>query len=85
VLCYIILLVSPLLCCVDPISVENRIWCDGNGICWCDADGSRLVWCDAGGLWIVIIPKSKHRFMERPPMKIVQPGAYMGMAWHSTW
>jgi hypothetical protein len=27
---------------VDPNSVENRIWGDGNGICWCDADGSRL-------------------------------------------
>jgi hypothetical protein len=27
---------------VDPISVENRIWGDRNGICWCDADGSRL-------------------------------------------
>jgi hypothetical protein len=27
---------------VDPISVENRIWGDGNGICWCDANGSRL-------------------------------------------
>jgi hypothetical protein len=27
---------------VDPISVENRIWGDGNGFCWCDADGSRL-------------------------------------------
>jgi hypothetical protein len=27
---------------VDPISVENRIWGDGNGICWCDADASRL-------------------------------------------
>jgi hypothetical protein len=26
----------------QPISVENRIWGDGNGICWCDADGSRL-------------------------------------------
>jgi hypothetical protein len=31
-----------------------------------------IVWCDAGSLWIVIIPKSKDRFMERPPMKIVQ-------------
>jgi hypothetical protein len=31
-----------------------------------------FVQCDAGGLWIVIIPKSKDRFMERPPMKIVQ-------------
>jgi hypothetical protein len=29
--------------------------------------------CDAGSLWIVIIPKSKVRFMERPPMKTVQP------------
>jgi hypothetical protein len=33
-------------CCshgyVDPISMENRIWGDGNVICWCDAKGSRL-------------------------------------------
>jgi hypothetical protein len=28
--------------------------------------------CDAGNLWLVIIPKSKDQFMERPPMKIVQ-------------
>jgi hypothetical protein len=28
-----------------------------------------FVRCDAGSLWIVIIPKSKDRFMERP----VQP------------
>jgi hypothetical protein len=58
---------------VDPISVENRIWGDGNGISWCDANGSRLIRCDAGSLWIVIILKSKDRFMERPPMKTVQP------------
>jgi hypothetical protein len=32
-----------------------------------------LVQCDAGSPWLVIIPKSKDRFMERPPMKIVQP------------
>jgi hypothetical protein len=32
-----------------------------------------FVRCDAGSLWIVIIPKSKDRFMERPPMKTVQP------------
>jgi hypothetical protein len=25
------------------ISVENRIWSDGNGTCWCDASGSRLL------------------------------------------
>jgi hypothetical protein len=70
---------------VDPSSVENRIWGDGNGICWCVANGSRFVQCDAGSLWIIIIPKSKDRFMERPPMKIVQPLAYMGMAWRSMW
>jgi hypothetical protein len=28
-----------------------------------------FVWCDAGSMWIVIIPKSKNRFMERSPMK----------------
>jgi hypothetical protein len=32
-----------------------------------------FVRCDIGSLWIVIIPKSKYRFMERPLMKIVQP------------
>jgi hypothetical protein len=32
-----------------------------------------FVWCDAGSLWLVIIPKSKDRFMKRPPMKTVQP------------
>jgi hypothetical protein len=32
-----------------------------------------FVRCDAGSLWIVIVPKSKDRFTERPPMKIVQP------------
>jgi hypothetical protein len=28
-----------------------------------------FVWCDAGSLWLVIIPKSKDRFMERPLLK----------------
>jgi hypothetical protein len=32
-----------------------------------------FVRCDARSLWIVIILKSKDRFMERPPMKTVQP------------
>jgi hypothetical protein len=32
-----------------------------------------FVRCDAGSLWMVIIHKSKDRFMERPPMKTVQP------------
>jgi hypothetical protein len=32
-----------------------------------------FVRCDAGSLWLVIIPKSNDLFMERPPMKTVQP------------
>jgi hypothetical protein len=32
-----------------------------------------FVRCDAGSMWIVIIPKSKDWFMERPPMKTEQP------------
>jgi hypothetical protein len=32
-----------------------------------------FVRCDVGSLWIVITHKSKDWFMERPPMKIVQP------------
>jgi hypothetical protein len=32
-----------------------------------------FVRCDAGSLWLVIIPKSKDHFMERPPMKTVHP------------
>jgi hypothetical protein len=31
-----------LLWLFDPISVENSIWGDGKGICWCDADSLRL-------------------------------------------
>jgi hypothetical protein len=31
-----------------------------------------FVRCDAGSLWLVIIPKSKDRFMERPPMQTVE-------------
>jgi hypothetical protein len=38
-----------------------------------DSDSSGLCLVDSGSLWLVIIPKSKDRFMERPPMKIVQP------------
>jgi hypothetical protein len=32
-------------CChgyVNPISMENRIWGEGNGTGWCDANSSRL-------------------------------------------
>jgi hypothetical protein len=53
---------------LDPSSVENRIWGDGIGSSRCDAGGSRLLF---GAIWVW--PKSKDRFMERPPMKIVLP------------
>jgi hypothetical protein len=59
---------------LNSTSMENRIWGDGIGNmllrCW---RFKAFVRCDAGSLWLVIIPKSKDRFMERPPMKIVQP------------
>jgi hypothetical protein len=35
--------------------------------------GQGFVQCNAGSLWLVIIPKSKDRFMERPRIKTVQP------------
>jgi hypothetical protein len=70
----------------DPTRMENRIWGDriGNLSVWCRRFKA-FVRCDARSLWLVIIPKSKDRFMERPPMKTIQPWAYMGMAWHSIW
>jgi hypothetical protein len=45
VVMFIIMLMSPCQCCdhVDPISVENMIWGDGNGTCRCDVDSSRLL------------------------------------------
>jgi hypothetical protein len=59
---------------LNPTSMENRIWGDGIGNlpvqCW---QFKAFVRCDAGSLWLVIILKSKDRFTERPPMKIVQP------------
>jgi hypothetical protein len=38
-----------------------------------DSDSSRLCPVDSGNPVVDIIPKSKDRFMERPPMKTVQP------------
>jgi hypothetical protein len=38
-----------------------------------DSDSSGLYPVDSESLWLVIMPKSKDRFMERPPMKTVQP------------
>jgi hypothetical protein len=45
----------------------------GLELCSVDSDSSGLCPGDSGSLWLVIIPKSKDRFVERPPMKIVQP------------
>jgi hypothetical protein len=58
---------------VDPISVENRIWVMGMEFIGVMPTVQGFIRCDAGSLWIVIIPKPKDRFMERPPMKTVQP------------
>jgi hypothetical protein len=38
-----------------------------------DSDSLGLCPVDSGKPVVDIIPKSKDRFMERPPMKIVQP------------
>jgi hypothetical protein len=38
-----------------------------------DSDSLGLCSVDSGSLWLVIIPKSKDQFVERSPMKIVQP------------
>jgi hypothetical protein len=44
----------------------------GLELCSVDSDISGLCPVDSGSLWLVIMPKSKDRFMERPPMKTVQ-------------
>jgi hypothetical protein len=54
------------------------VWRIGFGVTGMEFVGVMLmvqdfVRCVAGSLWIVIIPKSKDRFMERPPMKTIQP------------
>jgi hypothetical protein len=45
----------------------------GLELCSVDFDSSELCPVDSGRLWLVIIPKFKDWFMERPPMKTVQP------------
>jgi hypothetical protein len=57
----------------DPISVENRIWVTGLELRSVDSDSSGLCPVDSEKPVVVIIPKSKDRFIERPPMKTVQP------------
>jgi hypothetical protein len=54
------------------------VWRIGFGVTGMELIGAMpmvqgFVRCDAGSLWLLIIPKSKDRFMERPPMKTVQP------------
>jgi hypothetical protein len=54
------------------------VWRIGFGVTGMELVGAMLtvqgfVRCNAGSLWLVIIPKSKDQFMERPPMKTVQP------------
>jgi hypothetical protein len=54
------------------IIIEIRIWGDGFGTAF---DRFRQFRALSGGLrkpMVDIIPKSKNRFMEQPPMKIVQ-------------
>jgi hypothetical protein len=47
----------------DSISVENRIWVMGMEFVGVMSMVQDFVRCDVGSLWLVIIPKSKDRFM----------------------
>jgi hypothetical protein len=74
VLCYIIFVTLVTVMVV----LILLVWRIGFGVTGMEFVGVMLtvqgfVRCDAGNLWIVIIPKSKDRLMERPPMKTVQP------------
>jgi hypothetical protein len=70
-----IMLVSP---CYYYVSLILLVWRIGFGVtglelCSVDSDSSGLCPVDSGKHMVDIIPKSKDRFMERPPMKTVQP------------
>jgi hypothetical protein len=45
----------------------------GLELCSVDSDSSVLYPVDFESLWLVIMAKSKDRFVEQPPMRIVQP------------
>jgi hypothetical protein len=45
----------------------------GLELCSVDSDSLGLCSVDSKSLWLVIIAKSKDRFMERPAMKTMQP------------
>jgi hypothetical protein len=69
------MLVSPCYCYGYLILL---VWRIGFGVTGMELVGvmatvQDFVRCDAGSLWLVIIPKSMDRFMERAPMKTVQP------------
>jgi hypothetical protein len=69
------MLVSPCYCYGYLILL---VWRIGFGVTGIELVGAMptvqgFVRCDARSMWFVIIPKSKDRFMERPPMKTVQP------------
>ena len=70
-----VMLVSPCYCYVSLILL---VWRIGFGVAGMELVGAMptvqgFVRCDAGSLWLVIIPKSKEWFVERPPMKSIQP------------
>jgi hypothetical protein len=82
-----VMLVSPCYCYVSLILLVWRIGFGVTGLelCSVDSDNSGLGPVDSRKPVVDIIPKSKDRFIEQPPMKTVQPEAYMGTAWCSMW
>jgi hypothetical protein len=70
-----VMLVSP---CYYYVSLVLLVWRIGFGVTGLelrsvDSDSSGLRPVDSGKPVVDIIPKSKDRFMERPPLKTVQP------------
>jgi hypothetical protein len=70
-----VMLVSPYYCYISFILL---VWRIGFGVTGLelrsvDCDSSGLCLVDSGNPVVDIIPKSMDRFMERPPMKTVQP------------
>jgi hypothetical protein len=64
--------------CTVMVMLILLVWRIGFGVTGLELVGvmptvQGFVWCNAGSMWLFIIPKSKNQFMERPPMKIVQP------------
>jgi hypothetical protein len=73
VLCYIIFVTLVTV----TVMLILLVWRIGFGVTGLEFVGvmpmvQGFVRCDAGSLWIVIIPKSKDRFMEGPSMNTVQ-------------